>query len=37
MAAAAGRGADKFMTWIQEAVRIKGGDPAMFQRKVAFR
>ncbi len=31
------RGADKFMTWIQEAVRIKGGDPAMFQRKVAFR
>lgn len=26
-----------FMTWLQRTVRIMGGDPAMFQRKVAFR
>jgi hypothetical protein len=26
-----------FWTWMQRSVRIQGGDPAMFQRKVAFR
>jgi len=28
---------DKIIAALQEAVRIRGGDPAMFERKVAFR
>ncbi len=34
---ARGTGTDKLIAALQEAVRIRGGDPAMFDRKVAFR
>ena len=32
-----GGGNDAFMTFLRQNVRVHGGDPTMFQRKVAFR